>query len=78
MNTEEEIRNAVLDAVRKATDSKDLALADSDKFADHDVDSLDRMSIMVDVEEALGIDFEDVDPATLNCIVDYIKYVQSA
>lgn len=77
MKTEEEIRNAVLAAIRKTSSSKDFAIEDSDKFADHDVDSLDRMSILVDVEEALQLDFEDLDPATFTCIRDYIEFVQS-
>jgi acyl carrier protein len=77
MKTEEEIGNAVLDAIRKATGSKDFAIQDSDEFSAHDIDSLDQMSILVDVEEALGLDFGDLDPATLTCIRDYIRHVQS-
>ena len=77
MKPEEEIRNAVLDAIRKATGSKDFAIKDSDNFTAHDIDSLDQMSIMVDVEEALELDFGDLDPASLACIRDYIAYVQS-
>ena len=47
-----------------------------DQFSDHDIDSLDQMSIMVEVEGAFDIDLEDVEPKNINSVNDYVKLVQ--
>jgi acyl carrier protein len=76
MISTDQIRQAVLDGIA-AVVSKKMSLADDDLFDEHELDSLDRMSIMLEVEDRLGLDFEGVDPSTIKSIDDYFCLVQS-
>jgi acyl carrier protein len=72
----DDVRAAVLDGI-EAVLSKRMLLEDHDLFDDYGLDSLDRMSIMLEVEERLGLDFDGVDPADIGSIDDYFRLVQS-
>ncbi len=76
MIAEDQIRQVVLTGIQSLT-SRNMALADTDQFADHDIDSLDRMSLMLEVEDKLGLDFEELDPNELTSIGDYFQLVRS-
>ena len=57
--------------------SRKITLDDTGQFADHDIDSLDRMSLMLEVEDRLGLDFGELDPAEVTSIGDYFQLVRS-
>lgn len=71
------VRVAVINALRKVTESADLELDDSESFSAHGLDSLDRMSVMVAVEDELGIDVSQLDPAALDSVSDYAKAIMA-
>ncbi len=76
MKTADEIREAVIHSIKKVTSRDDVMLENGGLFEDYALDSLDRMSIMIEVEIQLKVDFDDLDPGELNCINDYITCVQ--
>jgi acyl carrier protein len=70
------IRQSVIQGIEQVT-SKLVEIGDQDSFADFDIDSLDRMSLMLEVEEDLDLEFTDLDPKDVDCINDYIKLIQA-
>ena len=59
----------------EALTNADELKADS-LFADHGVDSLDIFSLLLDVQEEIGVEISDDDVdglVSVNAIVDYIK-----
>lgn len=76
MISADRIRHSVNAGIEAVT-SRSVQLADDEKFADHDIDSLDSMSLMLEIEEQLGVEFKDIDPKDLETPADYIKLVQS-
>jgi len=76
MIPEDQIRQAVLTGIETVT-SRKITLDDTGQFADHDIDSLDRMSLMLEVEDRLGLDFGELDPAEVTSIGDYFLLVRS-
>lgn len=76
MIPEDQIRQAVLSGIKTVT-SREITLDDTEQFADHDIDSLDRMSLMLEVEDSLGLDFGELDPKEVTSISDYFQLVWS-
>jgi acyl carrier protein len=67
----------ILQCIVKATNRKELNCLNPDEnFSANDIDSLDQMSIMLEVEAMFGIEFgEEVEPKSITCINDYAKLV---
>lgn len=76
MLSEDQIRQAVLSGIETVT-SRKITLNDMEPFSDHDIDSLDRMSLMLEVEDRLGLDFGELDPKEVASISDYFQLVRS-
>jgi len=76
MIPEDEIRRAVLTGIETVTSRKTI-LDDTEQFSDHDIDSLDQMSLMLEIEERLGLDFGEQDPKEVASISDYFQLVGS-
>jgi len=76
MIPEDQIRQAVLSGIETVT-SRKITLDDADQFSNHDIDSLDRMSLMLEVEDRLGLDFGELDPKEVTSISDYFQMVRS-
>jgi acyl carrier protein len=77
LKTREEIRSAVLAGIAKVTNRSEVVLADHESFQHFGLDSVDRMSLLMEVEDLLGATFGDqIGPERLKCISDYIDYIQ--
>ena len=76
MITNDSIREAVFDGILTVT-SQRMMFGDADRFEDEGLDSLDRMSLMLEVEERLGLDFDGLDPKDVESISDYFELVHS-
>lgn len=70
-----DIRRAVLEAIGKNKKGTPVVLNDDESFDVLGLDSLERMSLLLDVETALGLTLDDVDPKKLTCINDYIAAI---
>ncbi|MCA9040488.1 MAG: acyl carrier protein [Planctomycetaceae bacterium] len=75
MPAPEEIETAVRASIAQVKADDSLQLGLEDNFDDYDIDSLDRMSIMLQVEQQLGISLEDEDPNNLSSIQKYIDHI---
>jgi len=75
MKSDADIRNAVLGGI-SAVKHQEIELEDQDSFQSAGLDSLDRMSILMEVENRLGLDFGDTDPAKLENIKAYIDFIR--
>jgi acyl carrier protein len=76
MKSTEEIRQAVIKGVQKVTERNSITLDDEQTFEKFGLDSLDRMALMLEVENHLGLDFGENNPEELRTIQDYIVYIQ--
>ena len=73
---DQEMNDKIRQCIIKATNRQDLNELKADApFADHDIDSLDQMSIMVEIEGMFDIELDDVDPKDIHCINDYAQLV---
>jgi acyl carrier protein len=75
MKSAEAIRNAVLGGVAAVKNQK-VQLDDQMSFQTAGLDSLDRMSILMEVENRLGLDFGDTNPEKFENIKAYVDYIQ--
>lgn len=73
MMTPDAVRTAVISAARKITKDTSFTANDGDKLADLGLDSLDRMSLLVEVESILKVEFGEVDPEELSTMGDYVS-----
>ncbi|MBC7951319.1 MAG: acyl carrier protein [Rhodospirillaceae bacterium] len=71
--TEDEIRQRVLRAIRKALPRKDVT-ADA-RFEDLGIESLDAMSLIFAVEEEFDIDLTDTPGANIRGVNDVVREV---
>jgi acyl carrier protein len=65
--------------IRKVSIDKSVSIdniAEDQDFSNYGLDSLDRMSLMIAVEEAVGIDMSEVDPEQFKNINDYVLFIQ--
>jgi acyl carrier protein len=75
MKSAEVIRKAILDGA-SAVKHQEVQLDDHESFQSAGLDSLDRMSLLMEVENRLGLDFGDTNPEKLENINAYIDYIQ--
>lgn len=76
MISRDEIREAVKLGIKTVTSRSATDIGDSDQLADHEIDSLDGMSVMLEVEDSLGISFGDLDPKRVTSIDDFVEVIQ--
>lgn len=76
MKSAEEIRKAVNEGIQKVKEKNSLILDDEKSFEKIGLDSLDRMALMLEVENCLGLDFGEKNPEDLRNIQEYISYIQ--
>lgn len=72
--TEENIRNIFKEEVDESVDVS--ALAPDEDFIDFGVDSLDRSSVFLSIEDNFGVHIPDVDVEsvrTINKIIEYLN-----
>ena len=70
------MEDKIIQCIVKATKRDELkTLGPDDSFESHDIDSLDRMSIMVEVEGLFDVDLDDVEPGTVGSVNEYVKLV---
>ncbi|MAT15080.1 MAG: hypothetical protein CMJ46_07395 [Planctomyces sp.] len=75
MPAPEAIEEAVRQSIAQVKADESLQPGLTDDFETYDIDSLDRMSIMLQVEQKLGISLENEDPNKLNTIQKYIDHI---
>lgn len=75
MKSAQDIRDAVLAGIA-AVKNQEVRLEDHEGFQVAGLDSLDRMSILMEVENRLGLDFGDANPEKFPNIGAYIEYIQ--
>lgn len=76
MKTETEIRDAAIKGIRKVTQDPNLTISDEESFGTIGLDSLDLMTVTLEIEEDLDIDLNDVEPSEFKNINDIIAYIQ--
>ena len=76
MISADRIRVAVVTGIEAVT-SRAVEINDDELFSDFDIDSLDSMSLMLEVEESLEIEFDEIDPKDLATPADYIRVIQA-
>jgi acyl carrier protein len=75
MKSAEEIRKAVIEGMQKVKENNSLIINDEQSFEKTGLDSLDRMALMLEVENRLGLDFGEKNPDELRNIQEYISYI---
>ena len=50
---------------------------DMDLVADLDIDSPDALRLLVEIEDALGLEISDDDAAAMNTVGDVLRYVRA-
>ena len=77
MHTPKTIETAVRDSIAQVKSDDSLSPGLDEEFENIDIDSLDRMSIMLQVEQKLELNLEEVDPNELGTIQKYIDFIQA-
>jgi acyl carrier protein len=77
MKSTQEIREAVIKGMQKVKERNDITVEDEQSFEKFGLDSLDRMALMMEVENDLGIDFGEKNPEELPTVQEYILYIQN-
>ena len=72
-------RNSFQAAINKVlTDTPDRPIKDNEKFSDYGLDSLDVMSLFLQLDEDLGIQIgEEIDPEEYNTLDKIFNYIAS-
>lgn len=76
MKSMDEIREAVIAGLRSVMDDAAMTIADDQAFTEAGLDSMDRMSLLLEVESALGLEFGETNPDELPTIKAYARFVQ--
>lgn len=76
MKSTQEIREAVIKGMQKVKERNDISVEDEQSFEKFGLDSLDRMALMMEVENYLGMDFGEKNPEELPNLQEYILYIQ--
>lgn len=66
----------IIECIVTATDRDELkTIGPDESFSTYDIDSLDMMSIMVEVEGAFDIELDGVEPKDATSINAYVKLI---
>lgn len=76
MKSTQEIREAVIKGMQKVKERNDITVEDDQSFEKFGLDSLDRMALMMEVENYLDMDFGEKNPEELPNLQEYILYIQ--
>jgi len=68
MITLDEMRTAVITALKEIQQLDDVEIGDAEDFGDWGLDSLDGMSLVVEVEKLTGVDFGEFEAEESNSI----------
>ena len=68
MFTKEDVRKVVYEGIRKVTGNNEITIGDDESFADYGLDSLDQMSLLLEMEMPLGVKIDDLDLDKSNTI----------
>ena len=74
--TTQEIRRTITDLVAELLGLTDDQITDSADFDDLGADSLDRVELIMMIEEEFQIDIPDPDAETINTVGDAVTYVE--
>jgi len=61
MFSKEDFRKAVIEGLKRARDVQEISIRDDENFSDIGLDSLDGMTLVLEVEAVLGIDLGEFD-----------------
>ena len=75
MATIEEIKNIIKAEVSNRVNVDEIPV--DDNLSDHDIDSLDRSSIFMEIEDKYGISIPDIDLERLRTLNDIVTYVDN-
>jgi acyl carrier protein len=73
MFTLDEFRDAVKQGIKKLTHADDVVIADDEDFADYGLDSLQGISLVLEVETTLDIDLGEFDIEDANTITLFFE-----
>lgn len=62
----DQVKMAYYDALREVLKNKDVDILDDETLDDYGVDSLDKMNLLLEIEQRLGIDLGDIDLGKYN------------
>jgi acyl carrier protein len=74
--TTEEIRRTIIDLVAELLGLTDDQILDSATFDDLGADSLDRVELIMMIEEEFVIDIPDADAETINTVAEAVAYLE--
>lgn len=74
--TTQEIRRTITDLVAELLGLTDDQITDSADFDDLGADSLDKVELIMMIEEEFQIDIPDPDAETINTVGDALTYVE--
>ena len=77
MFTLDEFRDAVKQGIRKLTHTDEVVIGDDEDFADYGLDSLQGISLVLEVETSLGIDLGEFDIEDANTIILFFNKAKS-
>jgi acyl carrier protein len=74
--TTEEIRRTIIDLVAELLGLTDDQILDSATFDDLGADSLDKVELIMMIEEEFVIDIPDPDAETINTVAEAVAYLE--
>jgi acyl carrier protein len=77
MFTLDEFRGAVKQGIQKLTHADEVIIADDEDFADYGLDSLQGISLVLEVETSLDIDLGEFDIEDANTITLFFNKAKS-
>lgn len=66
MLSKEDVRSQFHHALQKITRAQEITIDDNEKFDDYGLDSLDRMNLLLEMEELCGCNLGDLDLTITN------------
>jgi acyl carrier protein len=80
MLLKENVRSYFHNALEKITNTTEIIIQDDEKFEDYGLDSLDRMNLLLEMEEHTGYDLGELDlnnTNTFNLLYEEIAKISS-
>ena len=74
--TRKEIMDKVAETVAETLSIEVGELDESTSFDDYDADSLDRLEVLVALEDALGVEIDDDDASQLKTVGDLVDAIE--
>ncbi|MDG2273353.1 MAG: acyl carrier protein [Halioglobus sp.] len=77
MFTLDDFRDAVKQGIKKLTRTEEVVIGDEEDFSDYGLDSLQGISLVLEVETSLGVDLGEFDIEDANTIVLFFNKAKS-